>query len=110
LIFENGLGFESWLDDMTDASGSSAERVVVSDGVDHLVASDEDHDDDHDEDDHAEEDHGHDHGPIDPHIWGDVANASHAVAIIRDRLMAIDPANAGDYEANAAAYLTELHD
>ena len=36
LIFEIGLGFETWLDDMFDASGTSAERVVVSDGVELL--------------------------------------------------------------------------
>ena len=33
LIFENGIGFETWLDDMYEASGSSATRVVVTDGL-----------------------------------------------------------------------------
>ncbi|MEL7059264.1 MAG: zinc ABC transporter substrate-binding protein [Acidobacteriota bacterium] len=30
LVFENGLGFEGWLDDLFDASGSTAERIVVT--------------------------------------------------------------------------------
>jgi len=97
LIFEIGLGFETWLDDMTDAAGATAERVAVSDGVALLGADGEVHAED-----------GHDHGEDDPHIWGDVANAMHAVGIIRDRLAAADPDNAATYEANASAYLAEL--
>src|SRR6185295_7479072 len=30
LIFENGLGFESWLDDLYTAANAQAQRVVVS--------------------------------------------------------------------------------
>ena len=97
LIFEIGLGFETWLDDLVEAAGSSAERVAVSDGISLLGADGEEHEDD-----------GHDHGEDDPHIWGDVANAMHAVGIIRDRLAAADPDNAATYEANAGAYLAEL--
>jgi ABC-type Zn uptake system ZnuABC Zn-binding protein ZnuA len=33
LIFENGLAFETWLDDLYSASGSAATRVVVSEGL-----------------------------------------------------------------------------
>jgi ABC-type Zn2+ transport system substrate-binding protein/surface adhesin len=33
LIFENGLEFESWLDELYTASGSSAKRVVVTEGI-----------------------------------------------------------------------------
>jgi ABC-type Zn uptake system ZnuABC Zn-binding protein ZnuA len=99
LIFEIGLGFETWLDDMVEAAGSSAERVAVSDGVALLEAGGEEHEDEED---------GHDHGEVDPHIWGDVANAMHAVGTVRDRLAAADPDNAATFEANAATYLEEL--
>src|SRR5262245_17638210 len=33
LIFENGLGFETWLNKLYTASGSAARRVVVTTGV-----------------------------------------------------------------------------
>jgi ABC-type Zn uptake system ZnuABC Zn-binding protein ZnuA len=139
LIFEIGLGFESWLEDMYDASGSSAVRVVVSNDME-LLISEADHadeaDDGHDAEgeNHAEESHdsvgdGHsdealdddggdhvdevhedDHGEYDPHIWGDVRNAIGAVAVISQHLSAADPDNAGAYEANAALYVAQLED
>lgn len=43
IIFENGLEFETWLDDLYTASGSTAQRVVVSDGVDPLAFEGHDH-------------------------------------------------------------------
>ena len=33
LIFEIGLEFETWLDDLYEASKSQAQRIVVSDGL-----------------------------------------------------------------------------
>jgi ABC-type Zn uptake system ZnuABC Zn-binding protein ZnuA len=101
LIFEIGVGFETWLDDMVDASGSAATRVAVSDGVELLTLDEE-----HGEDEHDGEEHG--HGEQDPHIWGDVANASHAVELIRQALDTADPDNAAAYDANAAAYTGQL--
>jgi zinc/manganese transport system substrate-binding protein len=44
----------------------------------------------------------------DPHAWQSVVNAKLYVANIRDALGAADPANAGIYRANAAAYLAKL--
>lgn len=123
IVFENGLGFETWLDALYDASGSRAQRVVVTQGVDPIAAAesgaqhdhhheDHDHDPDHDHDhDHHHEDHGHeghDHGEFDPHTWHDVRNAVIAVELIRDALAEADPANAASYSANAASYLEEL--
>lgn len=50
----------------------------------------------------------HVHGEIDPHLWLDVRNAQAYVEIMRDTLVAADPAGAGAYRANADAYLDEL--
>jgi anchored repeat ABC transporter substrate-binding protein len=50
----------------------------------------------------------HVHGEIDPHLWLDVRNAQAYVEIIRDTLVAADPAGAVAYRANAATYLDEL--
>lgn len=68
VIFEIGLGFESWLDDMVDASGSTAERVVVSDGMELLTGEgahadeEEQEDEAHADEEHADEEAGDEHG------------------------------------------------
>lgn len=57
ILFENGLEFETWLDSLFTASGSQAERVAVSDGVDTLAFDAHGHDHDHADHDHADHDH-----------------------------------------------------
>ncbi len=115
VIFEIGLGFESWLDDMVEASSSTAERVVVSDGI-NLLSSEahaDDHEGDeeeHEGDEHAGEDEAHESGENDPHIWGDVANAITAVNTITGHLNEANPDNAAAHDANAAAYVAELEE
>lgn len=115
LIFENGLMFEAWLDELYEASGSTARRVVVSKGVDVIdfAGHDDDHDDDHDHDDHDDDHHrhnhdNHEHGEFDPHIWHDPHNGIVIVENIRDALAEIDPNHAEMYQANAEAYMAEL--
>lgn len=44
----------------------------------------------------------------DPHVWFDVGLWQIVVAAVRDALIAADPDHAAEYEANAAAYLSEL--
>ncbi|MCC6944373.1 MAG: zinc ABC transporter substrate-binding protein [Thermomicrobiales bacterium] len=119
LIFEIGIDFEPWLDRMVDAAQPDADRVVVSEGVE-VRSAGEDHedthaDDDHDEDEHEEEQHeedehddDHHHGPNDPHIWTNPLNVMIMVENITAALAAADPAHQADYEANAAAYTSEL--
>lgn len=131
LVFEIGLGFETWLDGIYESSGSEAARIIVSEHVAPLGFDDGHHEDEeHDEAGHADEEHeeeehdedaaadhddeaGDDHadhspGELDPHIWHDVANVILMVETIRDALIEADPANAATFEANAAAYITEL--
>ena len=99
LIFENGLGFEPWLDRFFESAQPGGERVVVTAGITPRAAGEhEEHEGD------AEED----HGAFDPHVWHDVANAIVIVGNIRGALVAADPANAALYEANAAAYGFEI--
>ncbi|MCK6625421.1 MAG: zinc ABC transporter substrate-binding protein [Anaerolineae bacterium] len=122
LIFENGLELETWLDDLYSASGSTAQRVVVTEGLDLIVMAEgeAEHDEagDHEEhaaegeheehDEHTAEADGHAHGEFDPHVWHDVTNVIHEVELIRDTLAEADPANAPSYQANAEAYLGQL--
>ena len=100
LIFENGLGFEPWLDDMYEAAGSHARRVVVTDGLPLLDFN------------------GHgdvpatpdsEAGEQDPHVWQDVSNVIGEVATVRDALAGADPVNANAYQARAGSYSRELH-
>ena len=102
VIFENGLGFEPWLDRFFDSAQPTGARVVVTEGITPRAAGA----------DHAGEDleaeEGNEHGEFDPHVWHDVANAIVIVANIRDALIAADPANATVYETNAAATIADL--
>ena len=52
----------------------------------------------------------HVHGEIDPHLWQDVGNAMAYAELIRDTLVAADPAGALDYRRNTEAYLDELEE
>ena len=44
----------------------------------------------------------------DPHVWFDVSLWTHAVATVRDQLIAIDPAGEATYRENASRYLARL--
>jgi ABC-type Zn uptake system ZnuABC Zn-binding protein ZnuA len=116
LIFENGLDFETWLDDVYQAAGSKATRIVVSDGIaviegEHAEEQEEGEDRSEDEagaeaDHEAGDEHG--HGEYDPHVWHSAANAIVMARNIGEALAAADPENATSYQDNAEAYTTEL--
>jgi zinc/manganese transport system substrate-binding protein len=89
IIFENGLEFEGWIDDLYTASGSSATRAVVSEGITPLELA---------------------AGERDPHIWHDVTNAITMVEHIAAGLAKADPTNASTYTANAQRYIAQLKD
>ncbi len=91
LIFENGLGFESWLADMVTAAGVQGQQVVVSQGITAGTISV-----------------GDEAGETDPHIWQNPYNYVRVAELIRDTLIAADPSNAVSYQLNANAYITDL--
>ena len=97
IIFAIGSGFEPWLPDMIEASGTEAAYVEVTRDMTLLGA---DHDD--------EENHSEDEG--DPHIWGDVSNAIASIELIGTALAEADPDNADAYRANAETYIKQLHE
>lgn len=92
VVFENGLQFEPWLDDLYGSSGSGASREVVTEDIDIRPVST------------AEQ------SEPDPHVWHDVNNAVVMVESIRDALAEADPENASAYRRNAEAYISELED
>lgn len=112
VIFENGLDFETWVDDLYESSGSEGELVILTEGIEPLPIAEEEH---AEEGAHAggeEHEHGggHEHGEYDPHVWHDPTNAVVMVESVRDALSEADPENADAYEANAEEYIAELED
>jgi ABC-type Zn uptake system ZnuABC Zn-binding protein ZnuA len=99
LVFENGLDFEPWLDDLYQASGSQATRVVLSAGITVIEGG------------HTAGEAGADHegdDQRDPHVWHSAANAIVMARNINAALAAADPANAASYQARADEYVGEL--
>lgn len=102
IIFSNGAGLETFLQELLENSGSQARQVEVSQGITLLEATAHET---HDEgDDHAEQD---EHAG-DPHVWMDPNNVLVWVDRIESTLVEIDPENAPLYQKNADAYRQEL--
>lgn len=98
LIFINGAGLETFLEQLLENSGSQAFLVDLSAGI-NLFEGNE-HEDEHE--DQA------DHATGDPHVWTDPNNV---LVWVQNAVLALseaDPANAAIYQANAAAYNQQL--
>ncbi len=93
LIFENGLGFELWLDNLYVAADSGAQRIVTSTGITPGTIGV-----------------GSETGGTDPHIWQNPYNYVRVAELVRDTLVSADAANATTYQLNANAYITQLLD
>lgn len=106
LLFENGLGLEEWLDELTGNAGGSRTTVVVSEGLTPLEGAAHEDETSHEsgeaahDEDHANED--------DPHMWFDIQNTIRYVENIRNGLKQADPDGSATYDANAAAYIEHL--
>ncbi len=101
VVVVNGFGFEGWLKKLAKASATRASIVEATRGLAPREMAGAEHHDDHGKG-------GHDHGTADPHAWQAVGNVKTYVANIRDALVAADPAGKAIYDANAAAYVSEL--
>ncbi|RCJ21005.1 ABC transporter substrate-binding protein [Nostoc sp. ATCC 43529] len=104
VLVKNGLGLEEFLSDtVKNAENSKLTEIDASKGIKPLneispvekTAKTEEH-------------HGHEHGKGNPHVWLDPVLAKQQVTNIRDGLIAADPGNKANYQANAAAYIQEL--
>lgn len=91
IIFENGLGLETWMDDLVTAANTPALRVAVSQAVTPAAITV-----------------GDEAGEIDPHIWQNPYNMLRVVELVRDTLVTADPANAVTYQLNANSYAIQL--
>jgi zinc/manganese transport system substrate-binding protein len=100
LLVANGLGFEPWLERLSQAAGFKGALVTATDGVAPLPAAHEEH-----EEGEAEE---HDHGAFDPHAFQDLANGQVYVTNIAKGLSQVDPAHAAEFGANAQRLSAEM--
>jgi len=129
LVVMNGLGLDEWLRDLAQNAGETEVPIVELaedlDGVDYLAPAEhseeeaaDGHEDDDGEDEHEDEDEAevdHDEGDdahagetANPHLWLNVAYTQKYVEKLAATLKQVDPDNAADYDANAAAYLRRL--
>ena len=89
LIVENGLGLETWIDQLIGTAAAQAPILVASRGV--KVRSRDERG-----------------AALDPHAWMAVPNAKLYVANIRDALRRVDAGDAKLINAGAATYLAKL--
>lgn len=94
---------------LVDAMGEDVRMEEIVEGMEHEHEGEERHGHD------GEEEHGHDgeeeHGheeEVDEHVWLSLRNAQKLVKALAQALGQADPANAGSYDANAAAYVERL--
>lgn len=90
IVFYNGTGLESWLNDLfSTAGGTDQPRISLSEGLPAIGANAE-------------------FSAGNPHFWLDPQYGMIYVERIRDGLSTVDPDHAAAYRANADAYLAEL--
>lgn len=94
IIFYNGLELEGRMTDIFVRLARTTPTVPVAQNTpeERLLASQQ-YEDAHD-----------------PHIWFDVDLWTHAVEVIRDALIELDPGSTDLYTANAESYIAELKD
>lgn len=105
LFVGSGMPFERlWL--QRARAANPAMRILGPGASEEAGHGQDDHHGDADYDRH-EDGHGHGHG-IDPHLWTSPSEARRMGREIRDALLALDPANAPDYERNHAAFQADM--
>ncbi|WP_058303683.1 metal ABC transporter substrate-binding protein [Gorillibacterium timonense] len=106
LLLYQGGGLEAWVTDFLESlpSDSPLLTLEVSQGlaVHHEEAEEEEHEE------HATEPHGHEENEVDPHTWLSPALAKQMAEKIKEAMIAADPANQADYEANYKALATRF--
>ena len=99
LVFEVGLGLEEFMSTVIENAGTNVTIITVSDGITPRQFQTE-----------AEADHQDEYFAGDPHVWMDPANVITWVNNITRALSDMDPQHRSDYEANSAAYITNLEE
>lgn len=118
----NGLGFEGWLERLTQSSGYKGPVIVATKGIsplemheehdehgDEAKAEDNDHDKEAKDQGHKKEEAGHHHhGGQDPHAWQSLENGLVYVKNIAEGLCAADAKGCESYKKNAAGFSADI--
>lgn len=105
LVFANGAGLESFLEELLESAGAQHKVVYVSSGID-LINTGE-------KEPHQEKEdstHGHRGENADPHTWTDPNNILVWIDNIKGALAEADPHNSDIYAVNAAQYEIEIRE
>ncbi|MTE24475.1 metal ABC transporter solute-binding protein, Zn/Mn family [Microbacterium sp. ZXX196] len=108
LVIMNGGGYDAFMEDLLEASGSDAEVLTVAELSD-AYPSDAEDEHDHAEEEHSEDDHDHEHiEGFNEHVWYDPHTIEHVVAELEEHLAADLPEDAEAITANADAVRADL--
>lgn len=108
LLISNGLGFETWLNRLLQASNFNGLHLVASTGIKPLRFDDK-HDDLHSHnhgDSHKH--HNHNHQGVDPHAWQSLQNGVIYAKNIALALTEVDQSNADYYASRAEKYIQKI--
>jgi zinc/manganese transport system substrate-binding protein len=112
VLVANGLGFEAWLERLTEAADFKGRLVTATDGIAALPWKEHHGEEDgaHEGEDHAEEDpdHDHDHEDFDPHAFQDALLVLTYIDNIAAGLSAVRPAHVAMFDKNADALKAEF--
>ncbi len=89
LVLKNGLTFEGWISELIATSGTKAEVVLVTKGIQAIESLDY-------------------KNSTDPHAWMDVKNGLIYIKNINAALKKLDPRNANFFQTNYEAYREKL--
>lgn len=94
VIFYNGLHLEAGMGEVLERMGGRTRTAAIGEAIERerLLAPPEFR------------------GAFDPHVWFDVTMWMRAVERVRDVLIEVDGANAGEYRANTENYMRELQE
>jgi zinc/manganese transport system substrate-binding protein len=100
LFIMNGGGYDDFAIKLASAANVEPFNVFENRVDAHAeVHTEEEH--------HAEEEHNHEHNGQD-HIWYDLHVVEHTAELIAEELAKVQPQNADEFKANAAAFATEI--
>src|SRR5690554_5884159 len=105
LVIENGGGFDPFIGTLLD--GLQGESPVVVTVAELAEAAEEERDHGAD-DDHSHEGHDHGHADGNEHVWYSLATIESFAGKLAAELSQLDPEGAGEFEANLAAFTSEL--
>ena len=102
VVFANGVGLESFLNNLIESAGAQDRIIYISEGIDFLDSA---HVHDAEISEIEDED---DHETLDPHTWTNALNVLVWVENIEGKLSRLDPDNADTYKSNASTYIEDL--